>query len=78
MGKWHLSRLEKSEKYDEPSPSDQGFDYWFASTHNAFGGPKNFEKFNWNGEAVGEVDGWYCDVLTDEATDWLTNKRDKS
>ena len=78
MGKWHLSRLEKSEKYDEPSPSDQGFDYWFASTHNAFGGPKNFGKFIRNGEAVGEVDGWYCDVLTEEATNWLSNIRDKS
>ncbi|MDO5968731.1 sulfatase-like hydrolase/transferase [Flavivirga aquimarina] len=78
MGKWHLSRLEKTKKYDEPSPSDQGFDYWFASTHNAFGGPKNFGKFIRNGEAVGDVDGWYCDVLTKEATNWLTNIRDKS
>ena len=78
MGKWHLSRLEKSEKYDEPGPGDQGFDYWFASTHNAFGGPKNFGKFIRNGEPVGEVEGWYCDIITEEATNWLANGRDKS
>lgn len=78
MGKWHLSRLEKSEKHDEPGPGDQGFDYWFASTHNAFSGPKNYGKFLRNGKEVGEVDGWYCDVLTDEANQWLTETRDKS
>ncbi len=78
MGKWHLSRLEKTKKHNEPGPGDQGFDYWFASTHNAFEGPKNFTKFIRNGEAVGEVDGWYCDVLTEEATDWLTKIRDKN
>lgn len=78
IGKWHLSKLEKSEKIKEPHPGDQGFDYWFASTHNAYEGPKNFTKFIRNGDAVGEVDGWYCDVLTKEATDWLTNKRDKN
>ncbi|SFB87370.1 Arylsulfatase A [Algibacter lectus] len=78
MGKWHLSRLEKTDKKKEPNPGDQGFDYWFASTHNAYKGPKNFQKFIRNGENVGEVNGWYCDVLTEEATDWLTNKRDKS
>lgn len=78
MGKWHLSRLEKSEKHDEPDPGVQGFDYWFASTHNAFSGPKNYDKFLRNGKEVGEVDGWYCDVLTREAQEWLTKIRDKS
>ncbi|MHA7941564.1 sulfatase family protein [Formosa sp. 3Alg 14/1] len=78
MGKWHLSRLEKTDKAPEPNPGDQGFDYWFASTHNAYSGPKNFRKFIRNGENVGEVSGWYCDVLTEEATDWLTNIRDKT
>lgn len=78
MGKWHLSRLEKTDKPKEPNPGDQGFDYWFASTHNAYKGPQNFRKFIRNGQAVGEVSGWYCDVLTDEATNWLTHKRDKN
>jgi len=75
-GKWHLSVLEK-EIRDEPGPGDQGFDYYMASTLNAFEGPKNFKKFILNGEPVGEVDGWYCDVIVDEASKWLKNKRNK-
>ncbi len=49
IGKWHLSRLEKTNRPDEPNPGDQGFDYWFASTHNAFKGPKNYNKYIRNG-----------------------------
>jgi arylsulfatase A len=30
-----------------------------------------------NGNPVGEIDGWYCDVIVDKACDWLKNKRDK-
>lgn len=76
LGKWHLSRLEK-DKYNEPGPSDQGFDYWFATTLNAFDGPENCGKFIRNGESVGRVEGWYCDVLVEEAKNWLTEVRDK-
>ncbi len=76
MGKWHLSRLEKT-KYNEPGPGDQGFDYWFATTHNAFDGPANPKKFIRNGERVEETEGWYCDVLVKEAAHWLTEERDK-
>lgn len=76
LGKWHLSRLEK-EKHNEPGPGDQGFDYWFATTLNAFDGPENCGKFIRNGEPAGRVEGWYCDVLVEEATNWLTEVRDK-
>lgn len=76
-GKWHLSRLEKSRNRDEPDPGDQGFDYWMGTSVNSFKGPRNARKFLLNGEPVGEVDGWYCDVIVDRASDWLENKRDK-
>ncbi|TWU39017.1 Arylsulfatase [Novipirellula aureliae] len=75
-GKWHLSALEKNSR-DEPGPGDQGFDYWMGTTLNAFDGPKDAGKFYRNGEPVGKVDGWYCDVIVDQASDWLKNKRDK-
>lgn len=75
-GKWHLSTLEKN-RMDHPGPSEQGFDYWMGTTLNAFGGPKNYKKFIKNGKPVGEVDGWYCDVIVDDARNWLKNKRDK-
>jgi arylsulfatase A len=75
-GKWHLSVLEKDNR-DEPGPGDQGFDHYMASTLNAFQGPRNYKKFIVNGKAVGEVDGWYCDVIVDEAGQWLKDKRNK-
>ena len=76
LGKWHLSRLEK-DKHDEPGPGDQGFDHWLATTHNAFDGPENPEKFLKNAEPVGKAKGWYCDILVEEATHWPTKERDQ-
>jgi len=79
VGKWHLSRLEnKKGKPHEPTPGDQGFNYWFATTHNAFDGPKNTKEFIRNGEPVGQVNGWYCDVIVKEAIYWLNKIRDKN
>jgi arylsulfatase A len=77
LGKWHLSILDK-DRVNHPGPGDQGFDYWMATTHNAFDGPANSESFLRNGEKIGKVDGWYCDVIITEAVDWLTNIRDKN
>lgn len=75
-GKWHLSTLEQN-RYQHPGPSEQGFDYWLATTLNSFKGPKNPKKFILNGEAIGEQEGWYCDIIVDDAREWLTSKRDK-
>ena len=77
VGKWHLSVLEKDKK-NEPGPGDQGFDYWMGTTHNPFDGPANTKKFIRNGIPVGQVNGWYCDVIVDEASKWLNEKRDKT
>ncbi len=76
-GKWHLSALEK-ERRDQPGPGDQGFEYWMGTTVNAFDGPANAKKFILNGEPVGEVDGWYCDVIVEKACEWLEHKRDSN
>jgi len=75
-GKWHLSELEE-EWRNGPGPGEQGFDYWLGTTLNAFEGPENPTSFLLNGEPVGEVEGWYCDVIVDEAGHWLEQKRDK-
>ena len=77
VGKWHLSVLEKK-KVNEPGPGDQGFDYWMGTTHNAFDGPANTKEFIRNGVPVGQVNGWFCDVIVDEASYWLREKRDKT
>lgn len=75
VGKWHLSILEKK-KVNQPGPGDQGFDYWMGTTHNPFDGPANTKQFIRNGVPVDQVKGWFCDVIVDEASKWLREKRD--
>jgi arylsulfatase A len=77
VGKWHLSTLEKK-KVNQPGPGDQGFDYWMGTTHNPFDGPANTKELIRNGVALGQVNGWFCDVIVDEADKWLAEKRDKT
>lgn len=75
FGKWHLSRLESP---SEVAVNDMGFDYSLATSVNAFNtGPKNPDKFLRNGQAVGVMEGWYVDIITNEAADWIGAKRDK-
>jgi arylsulfatase A len=76
VGKWHVSRLGE-QGMGQPSPGDFGFDHWFATEHNAFEGPRNPRDFIRNGQSVGEVQGWYCDVIVAEALDWLRRRPDK-
>jgi len=75
-GKWHLSTLEE-EWRNGPGPGEQGFYYWLGTSLNAFEGPENPTSFLLNGDPVGEVEGWYCDVIVDEAGLWLEQERDK-
>ena len=74
-GKWHLSALEKNAR-NEPGPGEQGFDYWMGTTHNPFDGPSDTRIFIRNGKPAGDVKGWFCDVIVDEARSWLIEKRD--
>ena len=65
LGKWHLGELDGS----DPTPEQQGFDHWFATRANCF--PKNPADFIRNGAALGEIKGSYCEIVVDEAIDWL-------
>uniref|UniRef100_UPI0035933611 sulfatase family protein n=1 Tax=Aquiflexum sp. TaxID=1872584 RepID=UPI0035933611 len=40
-------------------------------------GPKNPDKFLRNGKPVGALEGWYVDIVSNEAADWISTKRDK-
>ena len=77
LGKWHLSELNKNIRV-EPGPGEQGFDYWMGTTHNAFDGPENTDRFIKNDVPLGEVEGWYVDVIVEEAGTWLKEIRDSS
>ncbi len=75
LGKWHLSELNKNIRV-EPGPGEQGFNYWMGTTHNAFDGPENTDRFIRNDVPLGKVEGWYVDVIVEEAGTWLREIRD--
>ncbi|MHC4500601.1 MAG: sulfatase-like hydrolase/transferase, partial [Planctomycetota bacterium] len=71
LGKWHLGKLDGT----HPTPSDHGFDHWFATQANSFNGPLNPDNFVRNGKQVGQTKGWYCNVVVSEAIDWLKTRK---
>jgi len=76
-GKWHLTRFDRPQ-LNQPDPKDHGFDHWFATVVNAFDGPESPAGFYRNGHPVGELNDWYCNVIVDEAIDWIQNRDGQS
>jgi len=72
IGKWHLGMPVGD--VDKPTPSDHGFDFWFATENNAFPSHRNPENFLRNGAAVGDLKGYSCQLVVDEAIRWLENR----
>ena len=73
IGKWHLGLPTKNRS--KPTPSHHGFDYWFTTWNNASPSHKNPNNFIRNGQAVGPLEGYSCQLVADEAIDWLNNHR---
>lgn len=76
VGKWHLGLPSESPHY-KPTPAKHGFDYWFATGNNAAPSHHNPNNFVRNGETVGELKGYSCQIVVDEAITWLDNHRRK-
>lgn len=74
VGKWHLG-LPTAER-NKPTPDQHGFDHWFATWNNAEPSHRNPATFIRNGEPVGELLGYSCQLVADEAIRWLENTRD--
>lgn len=74
VGKWHLG-LPTAQR-NKPTPDAHGFDYWFATWNNAEPSHKNPGNFIRNGKPVGKVEGYSCQIVVDEAIDWLEKHRD--
>ncbi len=70
VGKWHVSVLRST----QPQPIDQGFDYAFGTTNNAIPSHLNPVNFVRNGEPVGEMKGYSCQIVVDDAIQWLNQK----
>ncbi|WP_238381262.1 sulfatase-like hydrolase/transferase [Mariniblastus fucicola] len=72
-GKWHCNG--KFNSSQQPQPDAAGFDHWFGTQNNASPShedPKNFVR---NGKAVGELKGFSCQLVVDEALGWLKDQQ---
>jgi len=77
VGKWHLGYdLEDGGEGSGPDPGDHGFDHWLATGNNARPSHRNPDNFVRNGRALGEVEGYSCQIVVDEALRWLDDHRD--
>ncbi len=68
FGKWHLSTLLDP---SQASPLQQGFDYSLGTDNNASPNHLNPTNFVRNGVEVGEMQGYSCQVVVDEAISWM-------
>jgi arylsulfatase A len=75
VGKWHLNGRFNSGQ--QPQPGDHGFDYWFSTQNNAAPSHQNPKNFVRNGKAVGPLQGFSCQLVTDEAVRWLRQDRER-
>ncbi len=76
VGKWHLGYDLEAGSGPGPNPGDHGFDHWLATGNNASPSHENPNNFVRNGVAVGETEGYSCQLVVDEAISWLESGRD--
>ena len=69
FGKWHLGM--PVHERSNPTPSDHGFDYWFGLVNGAHPSHKDPTNFLRNGKPVGHMKGYSCQLVVDEAIDWI-------
>ena len=75
-GKWHCNGKFNSDA--QPQPDAAGFDHWFGTQNNASPTHENPENFVRNGEKVGPLEGFSCQLVADEAIGWLEGQLEKN
>lgn len=75
FGKWHLGL--PTEAFDKPTPAEHGFDWWLATANNASPSHRNPDNFIRNGQPLGGLEGYACQLVASEAIGWL-KQRDSS
>jgi arylsulfatase A len=73
LGKWHLSCLPQDMDLNQPQPDEHGFDYYFATENNAEPSHHNPTNFVRNGKEIGQLNGYSCQIVADEAISWMDN-----
>ena len=76
FGKWHVSNLTPDKDLGQPQPDDQGFDYSLGTTNNSRPSHLNPVNFVRNGTKTGEMKGYSCQIIVDEAIHWLKQEKD--
>ena len=73
VGKWHCN----SDLTDAslPQPGDHGFSHWFSTQGNAHPWHYRPENFVRDGQELGQLAGYSCGIVVDEAIDWLGKRR---
>jgi arylsulfatase A len=71
-GKWHLNGHFNDPRHTQPG--DQGFDHWFATQNNAGPSHENPQNFVRDGVRVGKIEGYSCQIVADEAINWLKGR----
>ncbi len=73
FGKWHLNG--QFNQSTQPQPHDHGFQYWFSTQNNASPSHENPSNFVRNGQEVGSLTGFSCQIVVKEALSWLAQER---
>ena len=74
-GKWHLNS--RFNTPHEPKPDEHGFAYWMANPSYHEPSMRDPIDFVRNGLRLGKLEGYSCDIVTDEAVYWLKHERDE-
>ena len=68
-GKWHCNSEFNNDR--QPQPGDFGFDHWLATQNNASPSHRHPRNYVRNGDAVGLIEDFSCQIVVDEAITWL-------
>lgn len=71
FGKWHVSCLPQNPELNQPQPDEQGFDHSLGTANNAQPSHLDPENFVRNGIPLGKLSGYSCDLVVEEAVNWL-------
>jgi len=74
VGKWHLCHDLESDEL--PQAQDHGFQHSFATENNASPSHEDPANFVRDGEPVGPLEGYSCDLVAGELLSWLDEARE--
>ncbi|MBL4766492.1 MAG: sulfatase-like hydrolase/transferase, partial [Rhodobacteraceae bacterium] len=74
FGKWHMGLSAGENK--KPTVLDHGFDYAFYLVNGAHPSHKDPVNFLRNGQPVGPMKGYSCQIVVDDAIAWLGRRDD--